>query len=55
MQVPCGRSGDQLSRQFERFLPEWARGEMHAVEFYHDLADAKARGAQIVELQPGVP
>jgi len=52
MQVPGGNNGDPLSREFERFVPEWVKGEMREVEFYRDLEEAKTKAERITVLSP---
>jgi len=53
MQVPGGESGDPLSPEFERNVKDWSQGVMRPVELYKDVDEAKAKGAQIIQLTPG--
>lgn len=53
MQVPGGNNGDPLSPEFERFVEEWAAGEMREVEFYKDLDEAKSKAVSTTVLRPG--
>jgi len=53
MQVPGGTNGDPLSPDFTHNVLEWAAGEMHKVEYYKSLIDAKAHAVKLIVLSPG--
>jgi penicillin amidase len=52
IQVPGGNEGDPFSREFGRFVEDWAAGKMRPVEFYHNEAEAKSAATRVVELSP---
>jgi len=53
MQVPGGNDGDPFAPDFERNVTDWSQGVMRKVEFYQNVADARARGATLVQFTPG--
>ncbi len=52
IQVPGGNSGDPFSRAYERFVTDWAAGQMRDVEYYRDLSEAESRAAQVIHFTP---
>jgi penicillin amidase len=52
IQVPGGNEGDPFSRDYERFVSEWAEGKMRPVQFFKNLEEAKASAVRIVEFKP---